>query len=196
MMKAGEIYESHAAGECARIAKSGEGIDNGAPGRECVSNAVHKTATSRLRSLPDRVRQVALYEIGGVCLLSPLLAIVTNASPNHTAGLLVVLALVMAAWNGVYSTGFDWAERAITGGAADHRPPLLRAAHAVMLETGGVVATTPVIAAWTAVNWRLALLEDLGLTLAYSAYALCFGLIYDSLFPIDSKWTIVEATND
>jgi uncharacterized membrane protein len=58
------------------------------------------------------------------------------------------------------------------------------------------VATTPVIAAWTAVNWRLALLEDLGLTLAYSAYALCFGLIYDSLFPIDSKWTIVEATND
>jgi uncharacterized membrane protein len=131
-----------------------------------------------------------------VCLLSPLLAIVTNASPNHTAGLLVVLALLMAAWNGVYSTGFDWAERAITGGAADHRPPLLRAAHAVMLETGGVVATTPVIAAWTAVTWRLALLEDLGLTLAYSAYALCFGLIYDSLFPIDSKWTIVEATND
>ena len=65
-----------------------------------------------------------------------------------------------------------------------------------MLETGGVVATTPVIAAWTAVTWRLALLEDVGLTLAYSAYALCFGLIYDSLFPIDSKWTIVEATND
>ena len=118
MLKAGEINKSPAAGECPRMGKPGEGIDNGAHGRECVSNAVPKIATSRLRSLPDRVRQVALYEIGGVCLLSPLLAMVTNASPNHTAGLLVVLALVMAAWNGLYSTGFDWAERAITNRAA------------------------------------------------------------------------------
>ena len=59
-----------------------------------------------------------------------------------------------------------------------------------------MVATTPVIAAWTAVTWRLALLEDVGLTLAYSGYALGFGLIYDSLFPIDSKWKISKATND
>jgi uncharacterized membrane protein len=137
-----------------------------------------------------------LYEIGGVCLISPLLARITGASPDHTVGLLALLAMIMAAWNGVYSTGFDWAERAITGRAADDRPPLLRAAHAVILEAGGVVATTPVIAAWSAVTWRLALLEDVVLTLAYSGYALFFGLIYDSLFPIDSKWSITEATND
>ena len=60
--------------------KCGEAIDNRAHGHDCVSNPVSKNATkSRLRSLPDRVRQVALYEVGGVCLISPLLAIVTGA---------------------------------------------------------------------------------------------------------------------
>ena len=42
---------------------------------------------------------------------------------------------------------------------------------------------------------KAALLQDLGLTLAYSAYAFVFGLIYDSLFPIDSDRWIAEAIN-
>jgi uncharacterized membrane protein len=176
--------------------KASEWMDNGALAQDGISKFRQRVTTRRSRSIPDRLRQVALYEIGGVCLISPLLAMLTGGSPDHAAGLLLVLALVMAAWNGIYSTAFDWADRAITGRAATDRPPILRAVHAIMLEAGGAIATTPVIAAWTALTWRLALLEDVGLTLAYSAYGLGFGLIYDSLFPIDSKWTIVEATND
>jgi uncharacterized membrane protein len=177
----------------AEVLKSGEMREpgkriEGADGHDCVSNALRKNAAaSRLRSLPDRLRQVALYEIGGMCLISPLFAMITGASPGHTAGLLLMLSLAMAAWNALYSTAFDWAQQAITGRTADERPPLLRAGHAVMLEAGGVAATAPVIAAWGSVSWRVAVLEDFGLTLAYCAYALCFGLIYDSLFPIDSE---------
>jgi len=45
-------------------------------------------------------------------------------------------------------------------------------------------------------DWRqAALLEDVGLTLAYSAYAFVFGLLYDSLFPIDSERWMVEVIN-
>ena len=152
--------------------------------------------TIPLRSLPDRLRQIALYEIGGVCLISPLFAQAAGLSTIHSVWMLAFLALIMAAWTGLYSTTFDWGERAITGRRADRRPPFLRVAHAVMLEAGGVVATTPVIAGWTRVSWKTALLEDIGLTLAYSAYALVFGLLYDSLFPIDSERWILEAIND
>jgi uncharacterized membrane protein len=150
----------------------------------------------QLRSVPDRFRQVALYEIGGVGLISPLLALAAGLSPTASAGLLAVLAVIVAAWNGVYSTAFDWAERAITGRQPDRRPPLLRVAHALMLESGAVVATTPVIASWMNVSWNAALLQDLGLTLAYSAYAFVFGLLYDSLFPMDRGRWIPEGIHE
>ena len=38
--------------------------------------------------------------------------------------------------------------------------------------------------AWTAMDWRDALLADLGLAAAYVAYAYVFNLGYDRLFPI------------
>ena len=153
------------------------------------------TRNPRLRSLPDRLRQIALYEIGGLGLISPVFALATGISPTNSLGLLAALALIVGTWNGLYSTVFDWAEAAMTGRSADHRPPLLRVAHAVMLEAGAVVATTPVIACWTNVSCEAALLEDVGLTLAYSAYAFVFGLVYDSLFPIDSERWMVEVIN-
>ena len=55
-----------------------------------------------------------------------------------------------------------------------------------MLEAGMIVATTPVISVWTDIGWRAALAEDVGLTLVYAAYAFVFGLVYDSIFPIDA----------
>jgi uncharacterized membrane protein len=148
-----------------------------------------------LRTMPDRLRQIALYEIGGLGLISPLFALAVGISPTNSLGLLAALALIVGAWNGVYSTAFDWCERAVTGRSADRRPPLVRVAHAVILETGAVVLTTPVIAAWTNSSWKAAFVEDVGLTLAYLAYAFVFGLLYDSLFPLDSERYIAEAVN-
>jgi uncharacterized membrane protein len=186
-----ELWEDAVPAERSRLLNAGTVLDNGTDRRDCLSHAITKDcAKRRLRSLPDRLRQILSYEIGGVCLISPLFAAVSGASSRQSAGLLGVLALVMAAWNGACTTAFDWAERAIIGRAADDRPLFLRAAQAVMLELGGVVATTPVIAAWTTVTWRAALLEDVGLTLAYAAYAFGFGIGYDSLFPIDSEWAV------
>ena len=149
----------------------------------------------RLRFLPDRLRQVAIYEVGGLTLISPLFALAAGLSPSHSVGLLSVLSLIVAAWHGPFSATFDWAERTIAGRRADRRPPFLRVAHAVMLEAGAVFATTPVIAAWNNVSWNAAFLEDLGLTVAYVAYAFVFGLLYDSLFPIVSDRGIAEANN-
>lgn len=150
----------------------------------------------QLRSLPDRLRQVALYEIGGLVAISPVFALVAGISRADSLEMLTALALIAGAWNGLFSTVFDVAETARTGRTADRRPTFLRIAHAFMLEAGATVATAPVIAWWTNVTWKVALLEDMGLTLAYSAYAFLFGLLYDSLFPVNSERWIGEAVNE
>src|SRR4051794_10929409 len=139
--------------------------------------------TPRLRYLSDRLRQIALYEISGACLISPLFARLAGISPADSMGLLALLAGTVAVWNGMYSTAFDWVEVAVSGRRADLRSPLLRLAHAAMLEAGAAAATTPVIAAWTNVTWKAAVVEDAGLTITYSAYAFVFGMVYDRMFP-------------
>jgi uncharacterized membrane protein len=55
----------------------------------------------------------------------------------------------------------------------------------VTLEAGAVIVTTPVIAAWTGADWKLAMMQDTGLSVVYSVYAFVFGFGYDRLFPID-----------
>ena len=118
-------------------------------------------------------------------MISPLFALAVGISPYDSAGLLAVLALIVAIWNGVYSSAFDWAECTLTGRSADRRPPMLRALHAAALELGAVGVTTPVIAIWTGVPWTTALFEDVGLTFAYAVYAyIFFGILYDRAYPI------------
>ena len=64
----------------------------------------------RLRSLPDRLRQIALYEAGGLLLISPIFSVTAGISRFDSVSLLGTLAIVAALWNGVYSTLFDWFE--------------------------------------------------------------------------------------
>ena len=42
----------------------------------------------------------------------------------------------------------------------------------------------PLIVWWTGMSWRAALIADIGLAVAYVAYAFVFNLAYDKVFPI------------
>lgn len=140
-----------------------------------------------LRSLKDRLRQVALFEVGGLALISPPFSWASGVPMTESAGLLAVLALIAAVWNGAYNTGFDWIEGRLTGRTADHRPWGLRIAHALGFEGGLVVLTLPVVVVWTGMGWWAALVADIGLALAYAAYAFVFNLLYDRYFPIPAS---------
>ena len=59
------------------------------------------------RSLWDRLRQVALFEIGGLLLISPPFVWLSGVPAVDSIGLLLILALVAALWNGGYNTAFD-----------------------------------------------------------------------------------------
>ena len=136
------------------------------------------------RSLWDRLRQVALFEIGGLVLISPPFVWLSGVPATDSIGLLLILALIAALWNGAYNTSFDWIEGRLTGRTADRRPWALRAAHAVGFEGGLLLMTLPVIVLWTGMDWLTALVADIGLALAYMVYAFGFNLAYDRMFPI------------
>ena len=138
----------------------------------------------RLRSLPDRLRQIALFEIGGLLLITPPFAWLSGVPVTASLGLLAVLALMAAVWNGAYNTAFDWFEGRLTGRTADRRPFRLRCLHAVGFETGLLLMTLPVIVWWTGMGWVDALVADIGLAAGYTLYALAFNLAYDRVFPI------------
>lgn len=140
----------------------------------------------KLRSLGDRIRQIALFEIGGLLLITPPFAWISGVPLTESLGLLALLALIAAIWNGCYNTCFDWVEGRLTGRTADRRPFRLRCLHAVGFETGLLLLTLPVIVWWTGMGWAEALVADIGLAITYTLYALLFNMGYDRAFPIQA----------
>lgn len=138
----------------------------------------------KLRSFRDRLRQIALFEVGGLLLITPPFAWVSGVPLVESIGLLALLALVAAIWNGSFNTGFDWVEGRLTGRTADRRPLRLRLVHAVLFEGGLLLLTLPVIIMWTGLGWIEALVADIALALTYTLYAFFFNLSYDRMFPI------------
>lgn len=138
----------------------------------------------KMRSPIDRVRQVLLFEIGGLVLITPPFVWLTDVSPLDSLGLLAMIAAIAAVWNALYNTSFDWVEGRITGRTSDQRPVPLRVLHAVGFESGLLLVSLPVVMVWTGMGWVEALLADIGLAVAYVVYAYIFNLGYDRVFPV------------
>lgn len=143
------------------------------------------TPRPRVRSFPDRLRQIALFESGGLILITPPFAWASGVPLGESVGLLAVLAFIAAIWNGSFNTCFDWFDGRLTGRTADRRPWRLRIFHAFGFEGGLLLASLPVIMGWTGMGLVEALIADLALALAYVCYAFAFNLGYDRLFPIN-----------
>jgi len=139
--------------------------------------------------VPDRIRQVACFELGGLLLITPPFAWASGVALDESIGLLAVLALIAAVWNAAYNTVFDWVDGRLTGRCADRRPPLLRLVHALGFEGGLLLMSLPVIVVWTGMGWLEALVADVALAGAYVVYAFVFNLAYDRLFPIEVRPT-------
>ena len=132
----------------------------------------------KLRSPLDRVRQVVLFEIGGLLLITPPFVWASGMPAMNSLGLLALIALIAAGWNAVYNTSFDWIEGRLTGRTADRRPYRMRLLHASGFEGGLILLSLPIVIAWTGMGWVDALMADIGLALAYVLYAFC--LLYTS----------------
>lgn len=141
----------------------------------------------KLRSPLDRLRQVAMFEIGGLLLITPPFVWLSGISLLDSLGLLALIAAIAAVWNALYNTSFDWVEGRLTGRTADRRPALLRVLHAAGFELGLLLVSLPVVMAWTGMSWLQALVADVGLAAAYVVYAYVFNLGYDRAFPVSQS---------
>jgi uncharacterized membrane protein len=141
-------------------------------------------AVPKLRSPLDRLRQVMAFEIGGLILVTPPFAWASGVPARDSIGLLVLIAAIAALWNAAYTTAFDYLEGRLTGRPADRRTTFWRVVQAFGFEIGLLLMSLPIVMAWTKMGWLEALLIDLGLALAYVAYAYVFNLAYDRTFPI------------
>lgn len=140
----------------------------------------------KLRSPLDRLRQIILFEIGGLVLVSPPFAWLSGVSMFDSIGLMAAIALLAALWNGFYNTAFDWIEGRRTNRTADRRPLPLRILHAIGFEGGLLLVSLPLIVWWTDMGWLTALLADIGIATAYVVYAFVFNYLYDRCFPIEN----------
>ena len=142
------------------------------------------TKAPKLRSLFDRVRQVVLFEIGGLLVITPFFVWASGVPALESLGLMAVIALIAALWNAIYNTSFDWIEGRLSQRAADQRPYLMRVFHASGFEGGLILISLPIVMAWTGMSWLEALFADIGLAIAYVLYAFVFNIAYDRIFPI------------
>ncbi|MDP3636725.1 MAG: chlorhexidine efflux transporter [Azonexus sp.] len=57
----------------------------------------------QLRTLPDRIRQIALFEVGGLLLISPPFIWLSGVAVHDSITLLVIIAFIAALWNAAYN---------------------------------------------------------------------------------------------
>lgn len=140
-----------------------------------------------VRNLRERVIQTLWFELLGLALVAPLFAYFSGSTASDSVMLLVVLAIVVALWSGLYNSAFDLVELHLTGRVASDRPHRWRVLHTIGLEASAVVLTWPLVVALTELGWQQALFADIGLTFAYIAYGYVFHLAFDRLRPVHDE---------
>jgi uncharacterized membrane protein len=142
-------------------------------------------AIMALRSLRERLYQTLAYEFFGLVLIAPLISVAIGLSGSESVMLLVWVAFACMVWSPVHNIAFDWAEWTLARRVASDRPQGWRMVHALSHEATSVVVTTPLIMLVSGLGMLDALALDLGLTVAYTAYAYTFHMAYDWLRPVN-----------
>lgn len=137
-----------------------------------------------LRSPRERVIQTIAYEVGGLCLSVPLVAIFGHGTTGEAFALMLALAGAVLIWSPIHNTIFDWADFRLSGRLASDRPQRWRVVHAISHEATTVVVTLPILMALGGLSFWTAVLADLGLTALYAVYAYVFHIFYDRLRPM------------
>ena len=142
---------------------------------------------SGVRDSRERALQTLSFEAGGLMIVTPPYAWLTDSGGDESLALLVTISLMMMAWSALFNTVFDHIEHRATDRVASDRPHGLRVLHTVLMEATAVLLTWPVIAALTGYSWEIALGVDLTLTLAYMVYGYFFHRAYDRVRPVRAR---------
>lgn len=133
-----------------------------------------------MRTTSDRIRQAVAFEIIGLALVAALGAPLFGLHPGDLGFIAVLASIIATGWNYVYNLGFDHTLARMGW----RKSPGIRVVHAVMFESGLLVATLPLIVWWLDVTLVEAVVMDVALAGFYVVYAFAFAWIYDRAFPV------------
>jgi uncharacterized membrane protein len=128
--------------------------------------------------------QTVSYEIGGLCLSVPLVALIGGGTTGEALRLMLALAAADLAWSPIHDTIFDEIDQRRSGRLVSDRPQRGRLVHALSHEATTIVVTLPILIWIGGFGFWEALLADLGLALLYAVCANVFHPVYDRLRPV------------
>jgi uncharacterized membrane protein len=137
-----------------------------------------------VRNLRERILMTLALEAGGLIVVIPLFAALTNTSPSESAALIIAVSIVVMVWSPIHNLLWDHNESRHTGRVASDRPHHLRIVHALTHEVTSALLTVPVILLMTNYTFVGALLADLGLTVFYTFWVWLFNLAWDGWRPV------------
>lgn len=136
------------------------------------------------RPVAERVAQAVMYELIGILVVSPALALGAGLSIDDSLTTLAALSLVAIAWTGLYNEWFDRLDVRLGRRGGGDRSHQRRWVHAIGLEASLTLVTWPLIIAMTGFAWHDALLADIGLGAAYVVYGYAYHLAFDRVRPL------------
>ncbi|GAB2717046.1 PACE efflux transporter [Halomonas garicola] len=135
-----------------------------------------------MRTVKDRIRHALSFEVIGILLVIPLGAWAFDKPVNDIGVLAIVGATIATCWNYVYNLGFDHAMLRLSGSV--RKTLLIRVVHALLFETGLLIALLPFFAWYLGISLLQAFQMDISFSVFYVVYAFVFNWAYDALFPV------------
>jgi len=136
-----------------------------------------------MRTQADRLRHTILFELIGLITVTPLASWLLDRDIATIGSMAVFLSLTAMVCNYIYNLGFDLVLKKL-GRPLNHRPPKLRALHAILFESTLIFLTVPVVAWWLDMTLWQAFVADIGFALFFLFYAYLFNWAYDTVFPM------------
>lgn len=129
------------------------------------------------RSIKERIFHAICYEVIGILVFTPIVALLMGLDLLHTAVLTAAISAIAMLWNMLFNVIFDrWAARMNWT-----RTVKIRLLHALLFEGGLIVAIVPLAAWWLEITLWQAFWLDIGFLLGFLPYTYIYNLSYDHL---------------
>lgn len=139
---------------------------------------------ARMFVLQPHLRRVVyclVFEAIAIAVSVPLLWALGGGDPSSSVTMATVVSLIAVTWSYVFNALFEaWERRS----RLTSRTPLLRCAHAAMLETGLIAATVPLYMVWYGVTLWHAFTMEISLLVFFFAYTYAFTWAFDRVFAL------------
>lgn len=129
------------------------------------------------KSLGTRFIHALGFELIALVICVPVLSWLSGVSVAHAGMLTLMISLLAMVWNMVFNALFE----RVVDRVRLTRTFAVRAAHALMFESGLLLVAVPLAAWWLDTSLVNALMLDLGFLLFFLPYTLIYNWAYDRL---------------